>query len=67
MFRVFGGYIPSVVARPAVAASGDKFDRKFVEYAEHAAEPDRSTEPPFAVGTRTLEFGSFDKSGLGGR
>ena len=31
------------------------------------AEPDRCTEPPFALGTGALEFWSFDKSGLGGR
>ncbi len=37
------------------------------EYAEHVAEPDRCTEPPFALGTSALEFSNFDKSGLGGR
>ena len=31
------------------------------------AEPDRCTEPPFALGTGALEFGSYDKSGIGGR
>jgi hypothetical protein len=29
---------------------------EFFEYAEHVAEPDRCTEPPFALGTGALEF-----------
>ncbi len=31
------------------------------------AEPDRCTEPPFALGTGAVEFWNFDESRLGGR
>ncbi len=42
-------------------------DRRFLSDELLGAEPDRSTEPPFALGTSALEFSHFDKSGLGGR
>ena len=58
---------PGVVARTGLTASRDRIDRRFFEYVQHVAEPNRSTEPPFAPGTGALEFWSFDKSGLGGR
>jgi len=43
------------------------FRREFRVDKPWIAEPDRCTEPPIALGTGALEFGSFDKSGLGGR
>ena len=66
-FAWFAVIVPGAVARPGLTASRDRFDRAFFEYAKHFAEPDRCTEPPFALGTDALEFRSFDKSGLGGR
>ena len=59
--------VPGVVVRPGLTASRDRIDRRFFEYVQHVAEPNRCTEPPFAPGTGALEFWSFDKSGLGGR
>ncbi len=41
--------------------------RRFLSDETWIAEPDRCTEPPFALGTGALEFWNFDKSGLGGR
>jgi len=66
-FAWFAVIVPCAVARPGLTASRERFDRRFFEYAEHVAEPDRSTEPPFALGAGALAFWSFDKSGLGGR
>ena len=69
-FRVFcevGAYRPGALAVPGVTAGRHRFAGNFFEYAEHVAEPDRCTEPPFALGTSALEFSNFDKSGLGGR
>jgi len=66
-FAWFAVIVPGAVAQPGLTASSERFDRRFFEYAEHDAEPDRCTEPPFALGTDALEFSNFDKSGLGGR
>src|SRR5882672_2224223 len=46
---------------------GEMRDRRFLSDELLGAEPDRCTEPPFALGTSALEFWNFDKSGLGGR
>ena len=46
---------------------GEMRDRRFLSGELLGAEPDRCTEPPFALGTSALEFSNFDKSGLGGR
>ena len=63
----FAVTVPHAVALPDLTSSRERFDRRFFDYAELVAEPDRSTEPPFALGTGALEFRTFDKSGLGGR
>ena len=56
------GYVSRAVVRPVIGAS-----RRFMTDGPRIAEPDRFTEPPFALGTGALEFWKFDKSGLGGR
>src|SRR2546428_4740210 len=66
VFRVIRGYIVAV-ASPAVADSSEIFGRRFLSDELWDAEPDRCTEPPFALGTGALEFWTFDKSGFGGR
>src|SRR2546427_2593135 len=72
VFRVFRGYIPTVLipaqrersCRPIwLRARG----RRFLSDALWIAEPDRCTEPPFALGTGASEFWISDKSGLDGR
>ena len=62
-FAWFAVIVPGAVAAPGLTASRDRFDRRFFEYAEQVAEPDRCTEPPFALRTRASEFWNFEKSG----
>jgi len=42
-------------------------DRRILTDGLWIAEPDRCTEPPFALGTGAFEFWDCDKSGIGGR
>jgi len=65
--RVIRGLILCAVARPAVTTDVERLGRRLLCWTEHAAEQGRCTEPPFALGTGALEFGSFDKSEIGGR
>ena len=67
MFGVFGMYISE---RRGLAGCHDGLvgvGRRLLSGEPWIAEPDRCTEPPFALGTGALEFCSFDQSGLGGR
>ena len=59
--------VPGAAALPSLMATRETFDRRFLSNEPRMAEPDRCTEPPFALGTGALEFCSFDQSGLGGR
>ncbi len=63
----FAVIVPGAVGRLSLTASRERFDRRCFEYAEHVAQPDRRTEPPFALRICALEFWIYDESGLGGR
>ena len=56
MFRVIRGYVPLLAASRAVADGSEIFGRRFLSDEPWMAEPDRCTEPPFALGTGALEF-----------
>ena len=58
---------PSAAAGRRHCVFADSEGRRFLSDGLWIAEPDRCTEPPFALGTLALESWTFPESGLGGR